>query len=853
DFPALFDDVDDRGTASGEAPDLIRDDAGEPAAELTAVPDLSDFDLDTGMPDDNDNALDELSLFSEDQSSSEPAAVDNISSGNAEPLEAEIPDLSMFDDDDVLSSFSDNDAADLSTGEDSEGTASVADFDSDAYDSAGFSLEDNVLDTDILDSTDNQFNLPDTFKDFADSHADLDALIGNSKKKSSAPEVDDQSLTDEEYARFLNRVNAFPLNMRLAMQDYIGNGNDSDENKLNLIRLVLSKASMKKIATRLEKLLDKSIPIPKHFQSSSVEEYERQKQTFKYWMLHKFLPVAVMVSLALLFAFCITVLSWQFIYKPLRSESLYKTGYAYLENGRYDTAIEKFDKACEYKRKKRWYFTYARGFKNRKLFSAAEKMYSRLIYDFKYDKYAGLEYADMLASDLRNYERAEAVIRRLILDYHVNDKDGLTALGDIYMTWGYENPEKYEDAVKIYSRVMELYDKSDALLARMLRYFIRTDNLAEVLPLKEYFVPRLSKITAEDITELGGYLLEKRYNPLPLDSEKLRAKIDDVRLLLEKAIQADKSIPEAYYHLGKFFIYNYKPHAAIENLTEAIKQFEAVGPMPPLRTVRYIDSMRLLGEQLTTQKKYLDAQNLYAQALALYKDYTALNPLPANATIGKLYADYGDIDYFISHDFDSALDSYQNAVKQANDTPSINYRIGYLYYQKEDYANAIEYISNAYEQKLYDKNLLYGLGNALFKRGNYFAAQAAYEQLVELLDVQRVHKGVLNIGKNPEDAEFIESYMHTVTNLGATLNQIAERNGDSQKNARALALYAEANRAWDTLTRNPETMVRSKSVSLSYLNTKNMINPSSVYKPEIYTDIPMTLENEKVLQQKEDK
>ena len=95
--------------------------------------------------------------------------------------------------------------------------------------------------------------------------------------------------------------------------------------------------------------------------------------------------------------------------------------------------------------------------------------------------------------------------------------------------------------------------------------------------------------------------------------------------------------------------------------------------------------------------------------------------------------------------------------------------------------------------------------------------------------------------------------MHTTNNLGATLSRLSERIGDSQRNGRALALYAEATRAWDALTRNPQTMIRAKSVGLAYLNIKNMLSSNSPYQAEIYTDIPMILEDERPLEQKEDK
>ena len=832
-----------------------------PVSNETAIPDTataSDTAAETFSNSDTSddlNNMDELSLYSEnrDDPVDESSNAEIPDSGTDAPsfeFSMDTPDTAPID----IPPISSTD-----TGFDGIGmVAPVSDPffsqpEGDGGDQSGFSLEDNPLENDINEVADDQFNLPDNFKDFsADTHTRMfDSVIA--KSTGSADENDTLSISDEDYFDFLNKLESFPFNVQLAIQDYIANGDDRPENKMNFIRFVLEKNSLKKVVNKLEKILNKSIPIPRGFQRQSVEEYEREKQTFNYWFMHRFLPVAVMSAIALILVFCISVLSWQFIYKPIRSESFYKTGYAYLENGQYETAIEKFNRAGEYKRKKKWYFSYARAFRAKKQFTAAEKMYIRLIYDFANDKQGGLEYADMLSTDLRNYEKAETVLRRRVLDKYVNDKDGMLALGDVFMNWADEDPEKYGEAVKIYSRLIELYGENDTFLVRMMLYFIRTDNLAEVLNLKDHFSSRITKIGASNLTELSGYLLEKRYNPKPLDSEKLRSKIDDVRMLLEKAVQIDKTMPEAYYNLGRFFIYNNKQDGAIENLTEAINLFKTAAPMTARRTVRYVDAMRLLGEQLVDQKKYLDAQTLYADALSIYRDYTAFKPLPPNKDIGKLYADYGDIDYFISYNFDSALDSYQNAVKELYNTPSVNYRIGYIHYQQENYRQAIEAMSRAYAEKVNDKNLLYGFGNAFFKRGDYFAALAAYEELLGLLNAQRARKEQALSNTRPDDAAFIERYMHTANNLGATLSRLSERTGDSQKSGRALALYAEATRAWDALTRNPQTMIRAKSVGLAYLNTQNMLNAKSSYQAEIYTDIPMLLENERPLEQKEDK
>ncbi len=358
---------------------------------------------------------------------------------------------------------------------------------------------------------------------------------------------------------------------------------------------------------------------------------------------------------------------------------------------------------------------------------------------------------------------------------------------------------------------------------------------------------------SEDLIELSGYLLDKRYNPKPMDSEKLRAKIEDLRELLEKALKSDLESPEAHYNMGKFLIYNYKPDSAKQYLAEAIHLFKNSTGMTPRRKLKEIDSMRLYGELMVNDKKYNEAQEIYADALASYEEYTAQKMMYPSETVGKLYEDYGDISYFISGNYDSALTAYEQAVLELNNTPSIQYKMGYIHYSKENYLDAMNSMTLAYAEKPNDKNLLYGFANTLFKRGDYFASQAYYQRLMEMLEAEKIRKGIVFPQTRVDHGEFVEQYMQTSNNLGVALNRIAMQNGDSDKNARAIYLFTESSRAWDALSRNPETMIRSKTINLAYANVQNVIKPRSKFKAEIYSDIPKTLENEKILQQLEDR
>ena len=98
-----------------------------------------------------------------------------------------------------------------------------------------------------------------------------------------------------------------------------------------------------------------------------------------------------------------------------------------------------------------------------------------------------------------------------------------------------------------------------------------------------------------------------------------------------------------------------------------------------------------------------------------------------------------------------------------------------------------------------------------------------------------------------EQSDLVELYMQTANNLGVTLYKLAERNSNSAYNARAMSLLSESIRAWDLLTRNKDTMIRSDSRSLASQNLKYMTVPNMEYTPEIYVKLPRFIYGDKIL------
>jgi tetratricopeptide (TPR) repeat protein len=477
-------------------------------------------------------------------------------------------------------------------------------------------------------------------------------------------------------------------------------------------------------------------------------------------------------------------------------------------------------------------------------------MYQRILGTFDFDKQAGLEYAAMEMSDLANYEQAETVDRRFVLDHYINDKDGLLLLGDIFLEWATEkDPSKFESAREQYASLVQLYGPKDLYLSRMMRYFIRTDNLREVLKLKEHFLRRKKSLGAQDLTELSGYLLDKEYGRLAPSDEYLRSSIEDVRTLLERAVDADPSNPDALYNMSRYFVKVANFTSAIPWLEKTITAFEKTPELKKKDVYKQIDSYYQLGNLYSNEHKYIQAQETYGNGIGVFEKDHDSGGLEGNSTVGHLYAGMADLDYFISGDLDSALRNYGNAIANLNDTPSIRYRIGAIQYGKKDYAGSLGSFIKAAENVREDNHLLMALGNVLTFRNDDYAAEGYYEDLLGNLDILRERRSILLPQVRDDDAEIVDLYMKAANNLGVVLYRLARQTGNSDLNAQAIVHLTESLRAWDALTRNQNTLVRLGGSNLALQNIQYITHPQPAYEPAVYADIPRTLSDERGLQQ----
>ncbi len=664
--------------------------------------------------------------------------------------------------------------------------------------------------------------------------------------------------TDAEHKKFLENLYYYPLNLRMEIENLLVENQFKEEENINLIRMIIKKPPVRQLASHVGKMLDKHIEVPRNYEKRTAAQYEAYKATAEYQIKNRILPAAfaILVIGSLLFSLC--YLTNLFIIKPIRAEMLYKEGYTQLENNLFPQSEETFNKAIVFKKNKKWAFKYANGYREKKQFIHARRMYTWLLNVFPKDKNAGLQYAEMELYDLNNYEEAERVVRRYVLDRFINDYDGMLLLGDVYLEWGSDtDPSKFPLALEAYENLKEVHEQDNTYLARMLRYYIRTDNLQKVLPLKAYFYPdkktgnkRIRKyLSPNDIYELSDYLLGKLYGVLSPAEEYLRTYVEDVLPLLRCTKEADPAMPEAYYNCARYYIHTGNTETARTELLNALQLFKTVTKKTRKRILKNIDAYRLLGELYKNQSDFIKAEEQYSQGIMLFEKEKNISTLKAGQEVGLLYSDMGDIEYFISGDNDAALRNYQSSIQYENDTPSIRYRIGYIHYAAKRYVESLGSMLTAAEENGNDLHLLLALGNVLSLRDDNFAAEGYFERFMDEFDRIRIREKVILPQVDPDHNDLVENYMHAANNYGVALSKLALRTGNSAQNAKAMVYFSESSRAWDALTRNQTTLVRNEGSNLAAQNIKYMSYPQSIFEPAMYYDIPRTLQDEEILKQ----
>jgi len=682
-------------------------------------------------------------------------------------------------------------------------------------------------------------------------------LFGRKKEKAeevpaAEDDVEEISLSQEDLDSLLQTLSSYPLNLRIICEELIAEQVILPLQLSKLIRLLVNGAPVKETAVHAESIIGKPIIIPRSFEKGTGAAFEAEQSSFAYIFVHNFLPVLKIFAFIAVLAASVFYLSYKFIYTPLKAESLYKRGYERIPAGEYQRANELFHDAFTLHRKKKWFYSYAEAFRDQRRYMLAENKYDELLRYYPRDKKGVLDYANLNTYYLMNYDKANRLLQRELLDYTPDDPNGLLAAGDNFMAWADSDTsrfyDRYEDARFSYARLLEKYGWQPPVVERMMTYFIRTDNLKEVLQLRVWFEndPKRRPLSPPSLTELAGYLLDKQLEkPTGVPNPYVES-IESVRAMLLKAIGEDPYLPEAHYHLARYHHNLNNAYEERKTLENSIRAFDLAKQESVRRRLYRSDTHFRYANLLINNREFFPADEQLVKGIELFEDFLNRNLIPASPQLGEMYSLRGDLEYFVkSGNMEAALRNYHLAERYGYSPPEVQYRMGAAYYQREDWRNALNYLFRASSELPFNRRLLFALGNAAYNRGDYFAANGYYDRLLDMLEVQRIRLPVLLPNDGVQFLEVGERLMMARNNSGVVNEALADQTGNREYRARAMTMYAESSGAWSAITRNPETMTRMRltdspgapSINLGYLNANNALRPNSGYRPQIFVRI----------------
>jgi len=653
------------------------------------------------------------------------------------------------------------------------------------------------------------------------------------------------SLSESQVDRLQDSLLSYPLNLRVAIEDILANERGSMAQRSKLVWAMVEGAAADEVAPLASRVLQKSIQIPKGFEKKTGAAREAEKGSVGYIFIHTVLPV---LRIALVAAVAIAAMGWlgyRFVYRALAADAAYRAGYQRIAEERYPEAESSFAKAIGYREDLKWYYRYAQAYVAKRQYLLAEKKYASLI-DRHPKETAGILAWAQLERDQLKYEEAVKVLKGVprrpgdestrgmtgLLSWDYFNKDGLLLLGDIYLDWAEEDPTWYEEARRSYAGLIQRYGQKDEFLERMLLYFIRTDNLKEVKPLIARYLAGVAAaeskqipLGARTLAELGGYLLDKGL-------------IENVHTALNAAALKDPSLPEAHYHLARYFRRSSAPEEERKALDNAIRCFASQSALSAKREGMYIDSLIWRGDFRLAGDEWLSAEEDFGTAAAEYERGLAMRRLKPSPRFAEAYAGLAEVAYWQRDDRQSAFDLYERAAADGYDTPDTRYKRGYILYRAGRTADCLPYFYRAgLDGGAGSPYLDYAFGAALYARGDFYAAEGSFRRVVEGMARELEQIDMPSPQAKPSQGEITELLMKAQNNLGAAIYRAALRVGDARRRSAAMAAFSESTRLFDALTRDQATLVRSEAKNLGFLNMDFLLHPQRGMDIAIYADI----------------
>jgi tetratricopeptide (TPR) repeat protein len=246
----------------------------------------------------------------------------------------------------------------------------------------------------------------------------------------------------------------------------------------------------------------------------------------------------------------------------------------------------------------------------------------------------------------------------------------------------YNMTKRFEEAKGMLSKTLEVDSNRVDALGILVGIYAKEKKYNEALELCNTYSTK-----AGDKKPLLAMIEYLRGN-LYLEQEK----INDARGYFEKAIEIEPNLLPPYEILARIALKD-------KNFKDAIARYEEILAKKP----DYLAGFMAIGTIYDQQGDSMKAEEYYRKALSIKKDFGAA----ANNLAWKL-AEKGE-------NIDEALEFARIAKEQMPDNPSVMDTLGWIYFLKGSYLNAISELQDSVERVPENPVINYHLGMALLK------------------------------------------------------------------------------------------------------------------------------------------
>ena len=386
--------------------------------------------------------------------------------------------------------------------------------------------------------------------------------------------------------------------------------------------------------------------------------------------------------------------------EPSSADDYHKLGAVYLSRGMFQIAYENFQKALELDPKHLNSLMGVTASTLQKGDTESALEYSERAFRIEPDN-AKLRNAIGVvwmtnATSPEHLDKSEAIFKEAI------SLDSKFIPLQMNLAWLYMSKRKLDEAIKEYQNVIKIDPGNLAAHRGLVTAYSGSGSTDKALLEAEKIV----KLSPQDPVS---------YNALG-EAYARKGQLDKALSAFQKAVETEPNYAPGYENIGNIYLLQALPDKAIKEFQTALA-----------RAPNYGLAHAGLGNAYLVKEMYQKAAEEYRNAIS--EDSVGFLPITVRVSIynnlGYIYAEEGQ-------DLDKALSLVQRAKELIPTQPDVSDTLGWIYYKKGLYDEAVTNLKDAAEQSPENPTIRYHLGAAYYKQG---AKEEAAAELREALKI----------------------------------------------------------------------------------------------------------------------